>query len=77
MFCPSCGKQVSDGDAFCRFCSHSLSKDNPDVQRPGVAAQTPEKRSGEATASLVLGLFSLVPVVGLLAVIFGHLAAQM
>jgi hypothetical protein len=32
------------------------------------------RRSGEATASLILGLFSFVPVVGLLAVIFGHLA---
>jgi Domain of unknown function (DUF4190) len=34
----------------------------------------PPRRSGEATASLVLGLFSFVPVVGLLAVIFGHMA---
>jgi Domain of unknown function (DUF4190) len=34
----------------------------------------PIKRSGEATASLILGLFSFIPIVGLLAVIFGHLA---
>jgi hypothetical protein len=32
------------------------------------------RRSGEATASLILGLLSFIPVVGLLAVIFGHLA---
>jgi hypothetical protein len=32
------------------------------------------RRSGEAKASLILGLFSFIPVVGLLAVIFGHLA---
>jgi hypothetical protein len=37
-------------------------------------AVEPTKRSGEATASLILGLFSFVPIVGLLAVIFGHLA---
>jgi type II secretory pathway pseudopilin PulG len=34
----------------------------------------PAKRSGEATASLILGLFSFIPIVGLLAVIFGHMA---
>lgn len=37
-------------------------------------AEEPIKRSGEATASLILGLFSFIPVVGLLAVIFGHMA---
>ncbi len=25
MFCPSCGKQISDGDAFCRYCGHGIS----------------------------------------------------
>jgi hypothetical protein len=41
---------------------------------PLASPEQPLRRSGEATASLILGLFSFVPVVGLLAVIFGHLA---
>lgn len=85
MFCPSCGKEVAETDAFCRFCGRSLSPDKPvsieSAQKPSAAmsaaarAEEPPRRSGEATASLILGLFSFVPVAGLLAVIFGHLAA--
>lgn len=79
MFCPNCGKEVAEADAFCRFCGRSLSADKPAPQTTSIPVQvgTPEqraKRSGEATASLILGLFSFVPVVGLLAVIFGHMA---
>ena len=37
-------------------------------------AEEPQRRSGEATASLILGFFSFIPPVGLLTVIFGHLA---
>jgi hypothetical protein len=82
MFCPSCGKAIDESDAFCRSCGRSISVGKPastEAQRSTAAAPTgqPEqqiKRSGEATASLILGLFSFIPVVGLLAVIFGHLA---
>ena len=85
MFCPTCGEEVAEMDAFCRFCGRSLSPDKPalteSAQKPGAAMgpaarpEEPLRRSGEATASLILGLFSFVPMVGLLAVIFGHLAA--
>jgi hypothetical protein len=83
MFCPSCGKEVDESDAFCRACGRSLSVRKPaetDVPRTAVPAvplgqpEQPVRRSGEATASLILGLFSFIPVVGLLAVIFGHMA---
>ncbi len=84
MFCPSCGKQVAETDAFCRFCARSLSPDksasSESAQRPSAALgpaakpDEPIRRSGEATASLILGLFSFIPMIGLLAVIFGHLA---
>ncbi|MGH9377003.1 MAG: DUF4190 domain-containing protein [Terriglobia bacterium] len=83
MFCPTCGKEVSEGDAFCRSCGRPLSEDKSVSTEPvpgkeaASAVERPEqppRRSGEATASLVLGLFSFIPVVGLLAVIFGHLA---
>jgi type II secretory pathway pseudopilin PulG len=85
MFCPKCGKPVDESDAFCRSCGHTLSTEKPASAGTAPASDTPGtlgvakavepvKRSGEATASLILGLFSFVPIVGLLAVIFGHLA---
>src|SRR5271157_604511 len=79
MFCPKCGKQVDESDAFCRSCGHTLSTGvapASDAAGPvGVGrAVEPTKRSGEATASLILGLFSFIPIAGLLAVIFGHMA---
>jgi hypothetical protein len=67
------------------MCGHTLSTESP--ASTGLApasdaagtvglgrAQEPTKRSGEATGSLILGLFSFIPIVGLLAVIFGHMA---
>lgn len=83
MFCPQCGKQVDEVDRFCRSCGRSLSTGRPTLAEipggsgaagPAVEAEQPTKRSGEATASLILGLFSFIPIVGLLAVIFGHMA---
>ena len=83
MFCPKCGKQVDESDAFCRSCGFAVSAEKPEPGEPPARtasstpiqdAEQPIRRSGEATASLVLGLFSFIPVVGLLAVIFGHLA---
>ncbi len=85
MFCPKCGKQVDESDTFCRSCGRSLSAEKPaptGIAPASVGAGTvgvgkavePTKRSGEATASLILGLFSFIPIVGLLAVIFGHMA---
>ena len=82
MFCPKCGRQLDDSDAFCRSCGFAISGGKPASGEPLVRTAVPTlrdaeeriRRSGEATASLVLGLFSFIPVVGLLAVIFGHLA---
>ncbi len=85
MFCPRCGKQADESDAFCRSCGNKLSTEMPDMTGAAPAsggagtvgegkASEPTKRSGEATASLILGLFSFIPIVGLLAVIFGHMA---
>jgi len=82
VFCPKCGKQLDDPDAFCRSCGSGISGGKPASGEPPARttvptlldAEQPIRRSGEATASLVLGLFSFIPVVSLLAVIFGHLA---
>jgi hypothetical protein len=84
MFCPACGKEVAESDAFCRYCARSLSPEKrastESAQKPSasigpaIRPEEPLRRSGEATASLILGLFSFIPLVGLLAVIFGHLA---
>lgn len=74
MFCPRCGKQVDESDALCRSCGHTLStnKPPPSEARAAANAATPEesranrKRSRQATASLILALFSLIPVPGFL-----------
>ena len=29
MFCPKCGKQIDDSDAFCRHCGHGISSAPP------------------------------------------------
>ncbi len=83
MFCPKCGRGAGDDDAFCRQCGSSLSGETvistgparqADAAGPDPSGEAPLKRSGEATASLILGLFSFLPVVGLIAIIFGHMA---
>lgn len=83
MFCPSCGKRIAEGDAFCRSCGRSLLEGGPvsgesasgsPAVIPATKREETPRRSGEATASLVLGIFSFIPVIGLVAVIFGHLA---
>lgn len=75
MFCASCGKELDETDAFCRSCGRSLSTDKAAVAQsleepvgtiPAGAPEPPPRRSGGATASLILGLFSFIPVVCLL-----------
>lgn len=83
MLCPSCGKEIAETDALCGFCGSSLSQDKPpsgeSLPSASVAAslgrpEQPLRRSRKAIASLILGLLSFIPGVGLLAVIFGHSA---
>ncbi len=72
MFCPKCGKQVDESDAFCRSCGDTLSKEKSastgvapasgGARTVGVGkAVEPTKRSGEATAIIrvVALLFAL------------------
>jgi hypothetical protein len=72
MFCPKCGKQVDESDAFCRSCGHTLSTEKPATAGIGPAsvgtgtvgvgkAIEPTKRSGEAAAIIrvVVLLFAL------------------
>lgn len=72
MFCPSCGKEVSERDAFCRWCAHSLSPTAPSSELspkgvlPGADPAHPLQRNRLATASLILALFSLIPITGFL-----------
>jgi hypothetical protein len=66
MFCPKCGKQVDESDAFCRSCGHTLSKEKP--ASTGVAPasggagpvgvgkpQEPTKQSKRLKALAVIG----------------------
>src|SRR5438445_4132601 len=58
MFCLNCGKEADSGDAYCRSCGKSLSAGRAAEKE---AEQPTRRLCGEATASLVLGLFSLFP----------------
>ena len=81
MLCPSCGKEVAETDELCGFCGGALSPGKSsfaeslasprDVTSPLTPRPRP-RRSGEATASLILGLcpFILITGLSLLAAVF-------
>lgn len=60
MFCADCGKEVSEGDTFCRYCGRSLSASKADPQHPVVTALPPHPKS---KFGLILALVS-VPIIG-------------
>lgn len=67
MNCPLCGKDSPPETNYCPSCGCALTPASPGA-RP-IAPPQPEQRSGEAIASLTLGLIGLVgwciPIVGL------------
>lgn len=81
MLCPRCGKEVTKAGGFCGFCGSALSPANsPSDESPTSAGYvapllTPKqraRRSGQATASLIIGLFpfAFIPGLGVLAYLF-------
>jgi hypothetical protein len=72
MFCPKCGKQVNESDAFCRSCGHTLSKEKPASAGVALAYDAPSlvgvgkagkqtKKSSEAATiiRIIVLLFAL------------------
>jgi type IV pilus assembly protein PilA len=80
MFCSRCGQAVSEGAAFCPACGQQTAPTSSGTgglspqTRPSVpASPIPQKTSGLAIASLVLGIFLFFPL-SIPGVIFGHIA---
>jgi len=81
MYCSKCGEQNSDRNSYCSKCGVALAKPQPPPQLQPQAAPVPqphlapERTSGMAVTSLVLGIigFFLSPL-AILAVIFGIIA---
>ena len=80
MFCSRCGQAVSGGAAFCPSCGQQTAPMSSGTA--GLSPQTntgvstfpaPQKTSGLAITSLVLGIFLFFPL-SIPAVIFGHIA---
>ena len=74
-FCLGCGNSVPENERYCAVCGRdqqagaAVARIDPQVAF-GLAPET----SGKAIFSLVCGILFLIPPVGLVAVIFGHLA---
>lgn len=41
MYCPSCGKQVQEGNVFCPFCGKALSNAPPNPSPPTISQPSP------------------------------------
>ena len=83
MYCARCGTQSSEGDVFCRKCGFPINQ----MTAPGAPMKTPQansnaqgtprikRKSGFATASLVLALVGIIIGPSLVfAIIFGAIA---
>jgi len=77
-FCAACGNSLAEGDRFCRVCGAD-SATSPGVGSaapfapppiPGAPAET----SGKAIVSLICGLLFFIPLLFVVAIVFGHLA---
>ena len=77
MFCPNCGATVADNTTSCPKCGTQITRPQP-VQGYGpIPGEIPTE--GKATASMVLGILSVVCIgifAGIPAIILGHMARK-
>ncbi len=67
--CPNCSKEIQEDFAVCPWCGMNLT-----LPAPG-GTPVEVKTSGKAIASLVLGIFPVIPLFGsIVAVVFGHIS---
>ena len=82
MFCPQCGKAVTEGAYFCQNCGADTSGVREGTPAPAVVSQTAPSRlvvpmpqtSGLALASLICSLIPLFLITPIVAVVLGHIA---
>ena len=60
MFCPKCGKETAENQAFCANCGAPLAKAEAKQETPAVGSGVSRPGSGNATAGLVLGIIGLI-----------------
>lgn len=75
-FCRNCGAQMPDNAAFCVKCGAAAPQKNIPNSDEALKFIIPIGRSGWAIAAGYLGLLSLLPLFGILAVITGVLAVR-
>lgn len=72
MFCPNCGANIADASVVCLQCGNSI------IPQPASQPLPVAKTDGKATASLILGILSVVLCLnvftGIPAIILGHLS---
>lgn len=77
MFCSNCGAQINDKAVICVKCGVMVQKASQDVaENAGMRMLLPIGRSGWAIAAGYCGLLSIIPFVGVLAIVFGILALR-
>ena len=79
MFCSNCGAQINDQAVVCVKCGCAVSKavaSAPNDDDAVLRMLVPIGRSGWAIAAGYLGLLSLLPFVGVLAVVIGVIAVR-
>jgi len=80
MYCTNCGAKISEKAVYCVHCGESTQQEPS--QRPLIADDTsvrmlvPVGRSGLSIFAGYLGLFSLMPFVGVLSMIVGMVAMR-
>jgi hypothetical protein len=79
MFCPSCGKQIQDGIAFCPFCGHGLPQNSfqPPRQSSPQTYQTPppppyqtDKKNSHIARNAVIGFILAIVLIAIILIVF-------
>jgi hypothetical protein len=79
VYCPHCTHENPEGRKFCLACAKPLTAQpaahiSAPLQGSSGSRLSVPKLNGTAAASLILGFFSLIPPLGIAAVVFGHVS---